>query len=965
MSNIINSTYEIIGKLGTGGAGIVYLANHLRLGKRVVLKADKRSVNTRTVLLRREVDVLKELNHTYIPQVYDYFIEGDTSYTVMDFVDGESLDKMLKREINFPQAQVIFWARQLLEALAYLHAPIHGSPPKGYVHSDVKPANIMIRPDGKICLIDFNISLAIGIETVIGKSDGYSSPEHYGIDYSFGEKNTHYRIEKTIITDDDKTEIADDDKTILSENETAQLLNVNAGTSSRYSSLAKKIIVPDARSDIYSVGATLYHLLSGKKPDKDAMKVEPLSKSEFSPLLVDIISKAMNPNPDLRFSTADEMIEAINSLWKNDPRAKRKKKQLVSAISVLSVIFVLGGAAVFTGMKQMELFQTAQVLAANSSEALSRGDVKSAVEYSLEALADDPGLFDIPYTANAQLALTNALGVYDLSDSFKAYGTIELPSAPFRILKSPDGKKLIACYAYELTIYDLETLKPLRTLSTAESALCGVKFLSDTKILYGGNNGLTAYDISSNTFLWQGESADVIALSEDKTVAAAINGTDEIINFYDTETGDIISYRELDGRRLNVSDNIKFADPGGYVLEMNSDGSRCAVSLSGGYLGVIDIYNSLNDLIIYDTSDNTVFEGVFTGDKFAFSAAGKSGSLFGMIDCETGQYLGDMAGNSPFGIAVYNGGLYVTQNDTAVMIDPETFEQTEIAYTENKNIKAFDISENYAVSATDNGYSVFFRGAGILQTDIREEAPEFVLITDKYMALADRNSPVVEILKLESRETSCIAKYDPRTKHSEARLISDRSGVMLFGINGFTVINPDGTVRAETEFTDPGSIYDQQFDHGEDCLDVTYYSGRVMRYSASTGELLSETEIAPPNDSLDEELETESFIVKSPLHGTPTVYDKETGREIAELNGEDYLTYITETDKYVVAQYISAEGMYYAVLMNKAFEAIAKMPYLCDITEDTLVYDLPSGNIKISPVYELDELKKMAENYRN
>ena len=133
-----------------------------------------------------------------------------------------------------------------------------------------------------------------------------------------------------------------------------------------------------------------------------------------------------------------------------------------------------------------------------------------------------------------------------------------------------------------------------------------------------------------------------------------------------------------------------------------------------------------------------------------------------------------------------------------------------------------------------------------------------------------------------------------------------------------------------------------------------------MRYSTSTGELLSETEIPPPNDSLDEELETESFIVKAPLHGTPTVYDKETGKKIAELNGEDYLTYITETDKYVVAQYISAEGMYYGVLMNKAFEAIAKMPYLCDITEDTLVYDLPSGNIKISPVYELDELKKMA-----
>ena len=107
MSEIIASTYEIIGELGSGGGGTVYLANHMRLDKRVVLKADKRNINTRAVLLRREVDVLKELSHTYIPQVYDYFIEDDISYTVMDFVDGESLDKVLKREKKFPQAVTI------------------------------------------------------------------------------------------------------------------------------------------------------------------------------------------------------------------------------------------------------------------------------------------------------------------------------------------------------------------------------------------------------------------------------------------------------------------------------------------------------------------------------------------------------------------------------------------------------------------------------------------------------------------------------------------------------------------------------------------------------------------------------------------------------------------------------------------------------------------------------------------
>lgn len=78
MQTIIASTYEVIQKLGAGGGGNVYLANHLRLNKKVVLKADKRKITTPAELLRREVDVLKNLKHPHIPQVYDFFVENDT-----------------------------------------------------------------------------------------------------------------------------------------------------------------------------------------------------------------------------------------------------------------------------------------------------------------------------------------------------------------------------------------------------------------------------------------------------------------------------------------------------------------------------------------------------------------------------------------------------------------------------------------------------------------------------------------------------------------------------------------------------------------------------------------------------------------------------------------------------------------------------------------------------------------------
>ena len=184
MSEIIASTYKIIERIGSAGGGVVYLANHLRLNKLVVLKADKRKITTREDLLRREVDILKKLGHTYIPQVYDFFVEDDTVYTVIDYIDGESLDKPLKRGEKFSQPQVIKWAVQLLEALCYLHNPGHENPPKGYVHSDIKPANIMCRPNGDICLIDFNIALALGEKNAVGRSPGYASPEHYGLDFS-------------------------------------------------------------------------------------------------------------------------------------------------------------------------------------------------------------------------------------------------------------------------------------------------------------------------------------------------------------------------------------------------------------------------------------------------------------------------------------------------------------------------------------------------------------------------------------------------------------------------------------------------------------------------------------------------------------------------------------------------------------------------------------------------------------
>ena len=88
MTRIIADTYEIHRQIGAGGGGIVYLGRHLRLEKPIVLKADKRTLSTKAESLRREVDMLKGLSHTYIPQVYDFVQEDGVVYTVMEFKEG-------------------------------------------------------------------------------------------------------------------------------------------------------------------------------------------------------------------------------------------------------------------------------------------------------------------------------------------------------------------------------------------------------------------------------------------------------------------------------------------------------------------------------------------------------------------------------------------------------------------------------------------------------------------------------------------------------------------------------------------------------------------------------------------------------------------------------------------------------------------------------------------------------------
>jgi len=170
--------YSIEAELGAGGGSVVYKAWHSRLQKYVVLKRIKdESGLIQSGLQRAEVDILKNLKHTYLPQLYDFLDDPSGVYTVMEFIPGRSFAELLKETPRFGQKDVVRWAEQLSGALAYLH----GQNPT-VLHSDIKPANIMLTPEGDLCLIDFNISLLLDGDDAkaLGLSHGYASPEQYG-----------------------------------------------------------------------------------------------------------------------------------------------------------------------------------------------------------------------------------------------------------------------------------------------------------------------------------------------------------------------------------------------------------------------------------------------------------------------------------------------------------------------------------------------------------------------------------------------------------------------------------------------------------------------------------------------------------------------------------------------------------------------------------------------------------------
>lgn len=292
---VLGGKYEILRVLGEGGMSTVYLVRDRKLDKSWAVKEISRASGMdREVVVRTlvaEANLMKQLSHSSLPRIVDIFEEAGSVFIVMDYIEGESLEAYLERTGAQPQEKAVRLALQLCETLEYLHSR---TPP--IVYRDMKPANIMLRPDGTPALIDFGTAREYEAKkpedtTALG-TRGYAAPEQYG---SLGQT--------------------------------------------------------DPRTDIYGLGATLYHMVTGHSPAKPPYEMYPIREwnSALSPGLEAIILKCARQNPDERYQSCAELSRALKNYRAYDGAARKDAMQRLALFALTLVMSLAGLTAGFAG----------------------------------------------------------------------------------------------------------------------------------------------------------------------------------------------------------------------------------------------------------------------------------------------------------------------------------------------------------------------------------------------------------------------------------------------------------------------------------------------------------------------------------------------------------------------------------------------------------------------------------------
>lgn len=325
VGQVIDDKYEILKLIGQGGMSRVYLAMDKRLNKQWAIKEiEKRAKDKNNEIVIQsaiaEANLIKQLDHPAIVRIVDIIDNGDVIYIIEDYIEGETLSSVLETQGAQPQELVIEWAMQICEALEYLHTR---KPP--IIYRDMKPANVMIKPDGNIKVIDFGIareykdqSLA---DTVSLGTKGYAAPEQFG-----GKGQT------------------------------------------------------DARTDVYCLGVTLHHLLTGQNPCEPPYEIYPIRhwNPQLSAGLEAIIQKCTQLNPDDRYQSCAELLYALHHYEEYGAAYRARQKRKLNSFIMTACACVL-----FLVVGLLGLFMRTQTNNADYTQNMLQAEKASTIEEKL------------------------------------------------------------------------------------------------------------------------------------------------------------------------------------------------------------------------------------------------------------------------------------------------------------------------------------------------------------------------------------------------------------------------------------------------------------------------------------------------------------------------------------------------------------------------------------------------------
>jgi eukaryotic-like serine/threonine-protein kinase len=266
---LLQNRYRVMKQIGQGGMGAVYVATDERFHSTVAIKQTFFDDPTLRKAFEREAHLLNHLRHVALPRVSDHFVEGEGQFLVMEFIEGDDLAELLQQRGAFPLAEALRWADELLDALDYLHT--HEPP---IVHRDIKPQNMKLTPRGQIVLLDFGLAK--------GATTGTRASATASV---FGYSRNYAPLEQI------------------------------QGTGT------------DTRSDLYSLGATLYHMLTGVAPidgltrasavinnQPDPLRPAHLAHAQVPESISKLLHRAMALKAALRPATAAEMRTALRQV---------------------------------------------------------------------------------------------------------------------------------------------------------------------------------------------------------------------------------------------------------------------------------------------------------------------------------------------------------------------------------------------------------------------------------------------------------------------------------------------------------------------------------------------------------------------------------------------------------------------------------------------------------------------------